>query len=705
MAREIEARLKLSAIDRTKKAFDSVSRNLDRIEKKTKQVERAERASARADRINAVSAAAAGAESRILGFGRAVGVLATGVGAQKFIATTSDFESALTEIQKKAGTTAEETQKLGEIAKDLATSGEVAVSLEEILSAMERGAAAGLPLEELREFAKLSAMAADAFEMSAEEVGNAAAGFKVSMGIPVSEMEEYFGLINKLADSGIASESNIINFLDRAAASLQMFGLTAEQTAAYAATLDNIKMAPDVAANALSSLAGKLLSPGSDKAQDALHAIVGDLDDFQDILRKDANKALLFFLDRLNELDKFEANKLLNAFVGAGFDDEVLRLAKASDEVRRNLEIAASRDSWAEGLSETYRLKLDDFWSQWEIFSNTVKELTIDAGTMGLPALKDGLQGAKVLVQEIGAGFETFGDNINTDALDEASKAISDLKTQIDDLLGLEGVDASESELQRFFREFAETVNQVSGYVEALSKNIGDIVEFSKDPIGFLQKDRSAEELQDRFGITKLTPAEVEAARLARMVEERQATEDLADQLRIPEVPEEMLTAPPGPVQGPLNPADYEPWLAAPSLGLRVGPYTPDELSEAAADEQWRRMQTGGEGVDPSRFGETDVPEIEGIDELRHALDEGSTQLPLQGQQAGEAIAASAAGLADSMRSAADYIAAQIRSALQTPVNVKMPSGGSVVGSMAAAPKANRAKATTMEDAGTAGGG
>ncbi len=334
---------------------------------------------------------------------------AVAAGAKQTITAAADFESALTGIQKKANSSAAETARIGEEAKALAESGKVAVPLLEILAAYERGAAAGLPIGELAEFAELSAKAADQFEMSAEDVGNAAAGFKTTMAIPMDRMKEYFGLINHLADSGIADENQIIKFLDDAGAGLKVFGLTAEQAAAYGSTLANIKMAPEKSARMMNSLTNSLLSPGSKKSAAALKAIVGNVNDFEKLLKEDANEALLTFFDGLKELDKFERSRLLTDLVGKGFSDEILRVVEASDELRRNLEMSANRSTWFDSLDRGYQLKLDDFWSRWQIFRNKMQNATIDLGSLLLPPAAEGLEQISESVATLQEAVETAG--------------------------------------------------------------------------------------------------------------------------------------------------------------------------------------------------------------------------------------------------------------------------------------------------------
>ena len=421
------------------------------------------------------AAAKGGSMGMPLGFSPGMlGGLGAGLGFKELVSDAADFESQLTAIQKKAGTTADETKRIGQEALALATSGEIASSIDEIMSAYERGAAAGIPLDELREFSRLSAMAADAFEMSSEDVGNAAAGFKVGLGIGMDGMEEYFGLINALADSGIAEERDLINFLDRAGASLKLFGLSAEQAAAYGSTIANIKMAPDVGARMMSSLTTSLLAPGSKKARASLKGIVGDIDDFQKMLKKDANGGLEFFLQKINELDKFESADLLTGFIGKGFSDEVIRLAGAYDELQRNQKLAADRNAWKGSLGASYDLKLDDFWSQWQLLKNEFSKFTIDIGTAGMPTVMAALEGARGLIHEIQAGMERFSLTLDYAEINNAKAALGELGAAVEAFMGIKTdgspISTLGGEAAKEINRLAKVINTISDTVDAYKR-------------------------------------------------------------------------------------------------------------------------------------------------------------------------------------------------------------------------------------------
>lgn len=471
--------------------------------------------------------ASASTRHSIMPFGlspRLLGAGAAGLGLKGAATAAADFQSQLTAIQKKAGISADETARLGKEALALATSGELATSIDEIMSAYERGAAAGIPLDELREFARLSAMAADAFEMSAEDVGNAAAGFQVGLGVTMEQMEAYFGLINKLADSGISSESGIINFLDRAGANMKLFGLSAEQAAAYAATLGNIKMPPEVAARMMNTLTSKLLAPGSKKAHAALKGIVGNVGEFNALLKKDANAALELFLENVSKLDKFESAELLTGLLGQGFADEVLRLSNAMEEVRRNQEIARDRAGWENGLEQTYKLKLDDFWSQWQLLENAVKKLGIDLGTMAMPTLTAALEGARGIIAEIGQELETFRLTMDWSSVTEAQTAVGELMAEINKVLNIDP--PKDGHIAQFFEDLKTITTDVAGAIKYISGQLTELVKFSQDPLGYVTRQKTDEELR-RWGLEPMTDEERNRRLNEKKTKEEQREEEI----------------------------------------------------------------------------------------------------------------------------------------------------------------------------------
>lgn len=388
MNREIEARLKISAVDRTGKVLQGVGNKLGYVNQRAEQFNRTQ------------TLAAKSAQSMFSLMARYAGPAALGAAAVYSTKAAASFEDALFNIQKKSGATTEQMSKLRDEIRQLG--GELPVSIDEIASAFERGAAAGIPLDELKEFSKLTAGVADAWDTTAETTANFFAGFTAGMGISRKDLQAYASLINDLADSGIADETDIADFIDRAGASLKNFGMTPEEIAAYGAALLNLKLPAEVGARAMDTVTGKLLAPEnlSDKSYNALTAIVGDMEKFSKL---SGNAKLQFFLTKVEKLGSQRRASLLGALLGEGFDDEIMRLVAGSEEVRRNLGLAEAHvRNPSNSILETQAKGLEKFNSQLQILGNNLKNIATEAGEeLVLPWLTQAMKDLNGLLKQV----------------------------------------------------------------------------------------------------------------------------------------------------------------------------------------------------------------------------------------------------------------------------------------------------------------
>jgi TP901 family phage tail tape measure protein len=360
--REIEAILKISSRLGSMQALKTLQRELKAVDNQAKAYSRTQAELNRG--LNA---------SGML-IGRYLTGASLGYAALDMTRTGARIEDAMFGIQKKSGASAAQIAKLkGEI---LSLGQEVPVSIEETASAFERGAAAGIPLEDLREFAKLTTQVSDSWDMTAEDTANAFAGFSAGIGIKREDLEQFADLINFLADSGIADESGIVDFLDRAGASLKNFGMSPEESAAFGAALLNLKMAPEIAARAMDTLAGKLIAPEnlSKSSFGALKEIVGDVEKFQALVANDGAKGMIEFFDRLDKMSGQKRTSLLGALMGEGFDDEVARMVDGIGEIKKNLELAQQENLYKGSIAGLSEKKLDLFSSKLQLLKNDLTE-------------------------------------------------------------------------------------------------------------------------------------------------------------------------------------------------------------------------------------------------------------------------------------------------------------------------------------------
>jgi len=399
MKRTIEAVLKLSSKMGSTKAFAQVGAQLDDVSRKAERYNRKQ------------SAIARGARSLQAATMQYVGPAALGALAVNSVRLAGNFEDALFNIEKKAGATREQMAQIrGEI---LDLSKEVPVSINEIAAAYERGAAGGLATDQLKEFARLTTMVSDAWDMTAESVGNAFMGFETGLGLRRDLWEEYADLVNYLADSGIADEADIVNFVDGAGASLKSAGFTPEETAALGSSLLNLKMPAETAARAMDTLVGKLAAPQnlSPKSREALRMLVGDIKEFQMAFADDASGTLLDLLYELRSMPGQERIGVLGALLGEGFDDEINRLAEGVDEVKRNYDAINDRDIYVGSVGDLSQRKLENLNAQLEIMKNHFQSISISVGHIAAEPLADTLGQVAEIAEHV-SELKTYDDAV-----------------------------------------------------------------------------------------------------------------------------------------------------------------------------------------------------------------------------------------------------------------------------------------------------
>lgn len=723
MAREVEARLKLSAEDRTAKAFQAIERRLKGVERQSDAVNRQNK------HMAAWEQATARANAGMLRTGgMLVGAFAAAGGVRAGVDALTSFEDGLVEIQKKGGFTAAQMKNIAEEAKELATSGDLAVPLEEIMAAYARGAAAGLPIEELREFTIQAAKASDAFEMSAEDAANAIAGWKANLQMTNPEIARTLDLVNGLADAGISDEKDILQFLSRSGPVLKNVGFATDDIAALGSTLLNLQVESETAARGMNSITRQILSPQSKKAVGALEALFADkkggYQEFRKRFSKDGMAGLQEFIAEISKLSGLDQLDAINQIIGGEFGPMFQRLAAASAELRENIAFAADESKWLGSLDEGYNLKLSALSSQWQLFKNELATVAIDAGTLGLPILKEGLEGARGLVDEIGDGFKVFGENIDQEALRSARESLSSMAASMGSMTSASSQDSA---VVQFFRTLADVTNDVAASVSAVESG----VKFLSDPFGLKGLDFENKEGKDGRlprkrsylgGLIEVDGGSVAGSALdwisgaadwangrnadvraagtwqSRLGSQEGQASDLQGQLAA--LRSDLATSAPearGAIEANIALIDRS--LA--SINDRMSAIQPGQDVLDYYDRQAaQRESLGASSRVGAAFGDDLQPAIDGLDQssdaLRSAMEASGMSITAAGTEAGSSIE----GAAQSLRDAANAIGEQGRQAAAaiSAVRIPLPSGATVSGR----PNANLGQ--SMPDAGTPGG-
>lgn len=181
MTREVEARLKLSAVDRTQKAFDAVQRRLKAVERQTSAVNRASAAVARST------------EGAVLGIGRVLAPAALAYGGARAVSDFAAFELQLERIGITAGATVEETKKARGELQSLAH--DMGLPIEAATAGFDTLVSSGLSLEQAMAFLPSVLKTAQATGSATEDIANTALKSSSALQIQAGEMQSAFDIM------------------------------------------------------------------------------------------------------------------------------------------------------------------------------------------------------------------------------------------------------------------------------------------------------------------------------------------------------------------------------------------------------------------------------------------------------------------------------------------------------------------------------
>jgi TP901 family phage tail tape measure protein len=392
------------------------------------------------------------------------GVAALGSGLIASANAAKDFETSLADVRKYVTTTDEmDFRNLRQEILDLSREIESGASPEAIAAAFARGGQLGVARGDLKQFARDTAEVAVAFDMTEEAAATAMAKTRNVLQLTQSDARKLADAVNALADASVSGESDILGFLQRTGGQAKMFGLLGTQTAALGSTFLSLGMSEEVAATGANALFTKLgtVSKASPKVQKAFRGLGLDVKKFDKLMRKDAQGAILMFLEAIEKIpEKDRIGKLLD-FAGMEYSDDIARLAGSAKEYRRQLELVAKEENYANSVSKTFSQRAQTTDAALRRLGTNAKILGISIGEGLLPHINKGAEGLITFIQRMERGETAFNDwssefqarakgfaqGLGYDSL---GAAMEDLGKKFTDLTSASGEDAGDKMGQAF---------------------------------------------------------------------------------------------------------------------------------------------------------------------------------------------------------------------------------------------------------------
>ncbi|MFI3270798.1 MAG: phage tail tape measure protein [Pseudomonadota bacterium] len=243
--------------------------------------------------------------------------------------------------------------------------------------------------KELEEFATMAAHMGVAFGMSSEEAADAIGGYRTALGMAMPEVRSMLDLMNQYANTGTATEAGIASIVRRVGGLGQVGGVAAKPMTALAATLESMKVSPEIAATGIKNLILSMTSgAAATKTQSEAFAKLGiDSVALAESMQKDAPAAILSVLEAVKTLPKAEQLSIMQQIFGKESLGAIAPLLDQLDLLKENLAIAGDSTAYAGAMQEEFTNRSKTTANALIIAQNRLSELSTTLTKNVLPPL------------------------------------------------------------------------------------------------------------------------------------------------------------------------------------------------------------------------------------------------------------------------------------------------------------------------------
>lgn len=356
------------------------------------------------------------------------GAALIGVGAAS-VSMASQWQTGMTGISKTTSLTGTNLNNLSNELLKLSSS--MPTTAKELQNIAQVAGSLGVAKTEIAGFTEAAAMMAVGFEMPAEAAATASAKILTAFGKPINteNMMSLGNVVNAMGDNFAATESQVLDFTNRASYLNTTMGMTIPQVAALGTTLISVGMEAETAATGIKSALNIGLSETSKTGGVANWAkLMGtSVDELKAKLSSDLSGTLVETANKIGAIeDPVKRFQVAVQQYGTEGAPAILKLAGQTDNLNKAL--GFSEKEWKNGTSlmKTYEAQSSALGAQFTILGNTVNRAGVELGSIMLPAITSVVGGLTNMVK-IGIGL---GENLYN-AFSKAADGVALLESKI----------------------------------------------------------------------------------------------------------------------------------------------------------------------------------------------------------------------------------------------------------------------------------
>lgn len=346
-------------------------------------------------RLKALTAVRAASEKRSELRGRMMEAVVPVMTLAAPVASAIKFESAMADAAKTIDGMRDSSGKLTPKYYEMETAIKqmgrtLPLTHEELAKLFAAGGQQGMgSIKELQEFTTMSAHMAVAFGMSTEEAADAIGGYRTAMHLSFKDTRDMLDLMNQFANTTSASEKGIADIVRRIGPLGRVGGVAAKPMTALAATLDAMKVAPEVAATGIKNLILNMTAgAAATKQQKAAFAQLGiDTVELAKQMQTDGPAAIISVLEAVKKLPKAQQLSLMQQIFGKESLGAIAPLLDSLDQVKKNLIISGDSAAYAGAMQAEFENRSRTTANALILAKNRVAELGVNVGSALLPPI------------------------------------------------------------------------------------------------------------------------------------------------------------------------------------------------------------------------------------------------------------------------------------------------------------------------------
>ena len=299
------------------------------------------------------------------------------------------FESAMADVKKVVEfDSPEEIKQMEADIKSLAKS--IPLSLEGLAQIVAAGGQLGVPKEQLAGFAETASKMSVAFNITADEAGQAMAKLSNVLQMPISKMSEVGDVINYLSNNIAATAPEIVEANLRAGAMGKSFGLAYNEISALAGTFVAMGKSPEIAGTAINMLTSrlKLLPVSTGAARDAFNQLGISMKDYTAMIENGQGKeALMTVLEALGKLQGVKRSQVMKEIFGENATRHINSLVEGLDTLKQNFDLVSDATAYSGSMQREFATRSATTENNIQLLKNQMSILATNVGATLLPAL------------------------------------------------------------------------------------------------------------------------------------------------------------------------------------------------------------------------------------------------------------------------------------------------------------------------------